>query len=327
MEDLGKSIPVAEGFIVSEETTVTQTANGEKHCLNCETLLTGPYCSHCGQKDIPKRQTLGELLTNFISSFWSYESKFFKTWQYLLFKPGFLAAEYNVGRRERFFHPARMYVFISFVFFLLLSSLPDDEKSSNNLHVQRPNEAKPENGTVFTIGEEYKTREQYDSAQNALPEDERDGWLERKLEYRQIDLNNKYRDKGDAFSDEFKAAFLDNFSKVFFWLLPIFALVLKLLYVRRDFYYSEHLVFSIYYYNFFFLAGSLSMLSGLIPYLDFVSIIIGFWIAIYLLLGMKRMYKQGWGKTIIKYFAFCFLFGICAAIALTINVMTILMLI
>ncbi len=66
-------------------------------CLNCGSKISGPFCFECGQKNIPKRQTLGELWTNFISSFWSYEGKFFLTTKFLITRPGFLALEYNAG--------------------------------------------------------------------------------------------------------------------------------------------------------------------------------------------------------------------------------------
>jgi hypothetical protein len=127
MDELGKSFPLSEVMIDAEQSGTSKRNN--EYCLNCGTKLQDTFCHHCGQKDIPKRQTLGELLTNFISSFWSYEGKFFTTVKYLVIKPGFLATEYNAGKRESYYHPARMYVFISFVFFLLLFSLPDSDSN------------------------------------------------------------------------------------------------------------------------------------------------------------------------------------------------------
>ena len=119
MDELSSAIPGSEGFVEVEQNADRKQPN--EFCLNCGTKLADTFCHHCGQKDIPKRQTLGELWTNFISSFWSYEGKFFLTTRYLITKPGFLALEYNEGKRESYYHPARMYVFISFVFFLLFS--------------------------------------------------------------------------------------------------------------------------------------------------------------------------------------------------------------
>lgn len=320
-----------------------------KNCLNCGTELTDKFCPHCGQKDLPKRQSMGELIENFIGSFYSFESKFFKTVKYLLFKPGFLPLEYTAGRRESYYHPARAYVFISFVFFLLFFSLPDSDTkndsdapdkdelneigrdtltqdtATNNIIASQVDTKDKKVG--YTIQGEYVTIAQYDSAQNALPEAKRDGWFGRKLNIRIIELKERYKDKGGdkSFEKDFVQTFTDNFSKVLFYNLPIFALLLKLLYVRRDFYYSEHLVFSIYYYNFFYLAGSFSLVANLIPGLSWLSIVIGFWIMAYLLLAMKRMYQQSWRKTLLKYGLFSIVFFVCLGIGLTINALLTLM--
>ena len=367
MEDLGEFLAAAEGMVNAEQGAKVEPNGEKRHCLNCSTPLTDVYCPHCGQKDIPSRQTLGELVFNFISSFSGYESKFFTTCRYLLFKPGFLATEYNVGRRERYFHPARMYVFISFIFFLLFFSLPDDEDSNTNLNITTPKEdlkdlreelheagldsiygsvadsllldslkssqflkqfTDDKNSRGFRLSTtDYKSIEAYDSSEQAKPESERDGWLERRLQYRNIKLNQKYRDKGEEFASDFKQAFMDHFSQTLFFLLPFFALLLKLLYVRRNYYYSEHLVLSICYYNFFYLAASLVMLINLIPGVGFISVIIGFWIYLYFLFAMKRMYNQSWPKTVLKFVIFSLIFAFLILIGVSINAMVTLMLI
>jgi hypothetical protein len=366
MDGLDKSLPLAEGMVDAEQGGKVSASNDKRYCLNCHTELSDAYCPHCGQKDIPKRQTLGELFINFIASFWSYESKFFKTCQYLLFKPGFLATEYTAGRRERYFHPARMYVFISFIFFLLFFSLPEpDTDESDDIQMSQDDlddlrddlkdagldsiySALPdsllldslktgsslkkfledEKKSTFRLSDsDYATVAAYDSAQLAKPEADRDGWFVRKLTIRSIQLNEKYKDKTDQFAADFGQSFMDNFSKVLFYLLPFFALLLKLLYIRRDFYYSEHLVLSIYYYNFFFLAASLIMLINLIPGLGFISVIIGFWIYFYLLFAMKRMYLKSGIKTTLKFVIFSFMFVFLVLIGVSINAMVTLMVI
>lgn len=297
-------------------------------CLNCGAELAGKYCAQCGQRNLPMRQTLGELMTNFISSFWSYESKFFRTGQYLLFKPGFLAAEYCSGRRESYYHPARMYVFISFIYFLLFSSLPgwfNDVQPDINTNADTRTES---TGGAFTLDSvAYATRAHYDSAQSTLPQNERDNWFERMLEYREIDINTKYKGRSGELSNDFRQAFVNNFSKVLFFLLPVFALIFKLLYIRRGYYYSEHLVFSIYYYNFFFLAGSVYMLAELIPWhwLNWITVIIALWMVAYMPIAMKRMYKQSWRKTLVKYLLFIVMFITCMVIGLVLNLFLIAM--
>ncbi|CAN5616359.1 DUF3667 domain-containing protein [soil metagenome] len=366
MDDLEKAIPAAEGIVEVEQSTEMKSHN--EFCLNCGTKLEDTFCHHCGQKDIPRRQTLGELWGNFISSFWSYEGKFFLTTKFLVTKPGFLTTEYNAGRRESYYHPARMYAFISFVFFLIFFSLPesnniavvdldDDEKEevaqknqklpadSTNLKqdslfttaagdsvlknvfskqwvdsVKKVSKKKKKIGNnAFSLsGDPYKNREQYDSTQLAKPIGERDGWFKRALEYRLIELNNRYGKDKNGFGDAYSQAFKDNFSKVLFFLLPVFALVLKLFYVRRDYFYSEHLVFSIYYYNFGYLAATLQLLVSQFPWLGWLSTLIGFWIYFYLLFAMKRMYQQSWMKTISKFFLFSFTFLLCTVFAVVV---------
>ncbi|HEX6225823.1 MAG TPA: DUF3667 domain-containing protein [Chryseolinea sp.] len=366
MDDLEKFLAAAEGMVSAEQSGKVKSNDQKRLCLNCSTPLTDLYCPHCGQKDIPSRQSLGELVFNFVSSFSGYESKFFKTCRYLLFRPGFLATEYNAGKRERYFHPARMYVFISFIFFLLFFSLPDDESSNTNLNITTPKDDLEElreelkeagldsvymavsdsvlqdslrssqflkqftdkNSKGFRLStSDYTTVEAYDSAERAKSENERDGWFKRRLQIRNIKLNEKYQGRPGEFASDFGQAFMDHFSQVLFFLLPFFALMLKLLYIRRDYYYSEHLVLSICYYNFFYLAASLIMLINLIPGIGFVSTVIGFWIYFYLLFAMKRMYNQSWRKTILKFVIFSFIFAFLILIGVSINAMVTLMLI
>ncbi len=320
-------MPLAEGVVDAEESTSQPDLS--KNCLNCGEVLKGKYCYNCGQKNIPRRQTMGELFENFLGSFFSYESKFFRTIKYLLFKPGFLTIEYNAGRRERYYHPARMYVFISFVFFLLYFALSDDEEQLDEAQtgeVVIKDEKKDKN--IFQIdGNEYDNRREYDSVQSTLPEQERDNWLVRQLNYRSFELDEKYKDDDDQFFSELGESFAANSPKVFFLLLPIFALLLKLLYIRRDFFYSEHLVMSIYFYNFFFAAGIITLLLELIPWLDWIGVLTFFVIGLYLLLAMKWVYKQSWRKTIFKFILLSFVFSICVSMGLLINLIVTVMII
>jgi hypothetical protein len=315
--DIDKSFTAAEAIIEAEQRS---PALNSRNCLNCNTSLTGVYCAECGQKDIPPRQTFGELMVNFVSSFWSFESKFLQTGRFILLKPGRLAKDYNEGKRERYFHPARMYVFISFVFFLLISVLPDNENSTGGLNIaSEDSNYNPDFDDYDKVIGNYKSFAQYDSAQKALPESARDGAIEYYFKKRIAKVNERYNNKGASFSKDFSENFFANVPRIFFVLLPVFALLLKLLYVRRDYFYSEHLVFSIYYYNFFFLAGSVYMLLNLIPVIENFTWLLGLWIVLYLLFSMKNMYKQSWRKTIFKYCTFVFFFSFCVLLGLATN--------
>src|SRR5919108_727335 len=80
----------------------------------------------------------------------------------------------------------------------------------------------------FTLSSaDYPSVAAYDSAQLAKPEEDRDSWLKRRLAVRSIELNQKYENNTEGFARDFGQSFMDNFSKVLFFLLPFFALLLK----------------------------------------------------------------------------------------------------
>lgn len=119
-----------------------------------------------------------------------------------------------------------------------------------------------------------------------------------------------------------------------FFMLPAFALLLKLMYLFRRRLYVEHLIVALHSHAFLFLSlllGTLLSLLGaaLKPHASWVSTPVDLliaalwlWAPIYLLLMQKRVYRQGWPMTILKYLfigvCYCFLlaFAILGAGAL-----------
>jgi hypothetical protein len=104
-----------------------------------------------------------------------------------------------------------------------------------------------------------------------------------------------------------------------FLMLPIFALMLKLLYIRRDRYYAEHFVFALHTHAFFFVMFLLILIS---PW-GRLDMLLALWMMVYVWLAMKRVYRQGWFRTTVKWwilgFAYMNLltFGMIALIFLT----------
>lgn len=95
----------------------------EKICLNCNAELVGRWCHICGQENIEPKETVWSLISHFFYDITHYDGKFFSTTKYLIARPGFLPKEFIEGRRARYLHPIRMYVFSSAVFFLIFYSL------------------------------------------------------------------------------------------------------------------------------------------------------------------------------------------------------------
>ncbi len=92
---------------------------------------------------------------------------------------------------------------------------------------------------------------------------------------------------------------------IMFILLPLFALLLKLLYARRGWYYAEHVVFALHTHAFAFLVFALALA---VVVADGVSMgarsvtfsVVSVGLPLYFLLAMKRVYGQSWGKTLAK---------------------------
>jgi hypothetical protein len=100
----------------------------ETNCLNCGAEVTDRFCSHCGQENIEPRENFWQLLVHFFNDFTHFDGKFFSTIRVLLLQPGKLTREYIAGRRAGYLHPIRMYLFISFAFFILQYLTPSPEE-------------------------------------------------------------------------------------------------------------------------------------------------------------------------------------------------------
>ena len=91
-------------------------------CLNCGHPFEGyeKFCSYCGQKNTAKKLSFGNFLSNLISGFFSYDSRFWNTFLPLITKPGKVSKEYIAGKRARFVNPFQFYLNVSIIFFLLI---------------------------------------------------------------------------------------------------------------------------------------------------------------------------------------------------------------
>lgn len=97
-----------------------------------------------------------------------------------------------------------------------------------------------------------------------------------------------------------------------FVLVPVFALLLKLLYVRSDWRYLEHLVVGLYSHVFLLMGViALALLAALGSVVERIAWLGAAWAGLqlvvmlglpaYLLWMQKRVYRQGWGRTLLKY--------------------------
>lgn len=128
-------------------------------------------------------------------------------------------------------------------------------------------------------------------------------------------------DSGQSFLNQL----LDNVPAALFVLLPLTALILKMLYPLSKRYYVEHLLFVLHFHAFFFLVLTLEVLfSRLVSSLGLTSVltnlsvfVVSVYVPIYLYKSMRRVYAQGRTITILKFFVlvFTYLVGLSLMLA------------
>jgi hypothetical protein len=108
----------------------------------------------------------------------------------------------------------------------------------------------------------------------------------------------------------FLLSIIGNIPAMMLLLLPLLAVYLKLLYIRRGQYFIEHFIFSLHIQAFIYLVFGLTLLAWLacdrwgwdyeIETLVASQVVLG----VYHLAMFRRVYGQGWVKTVLKTFIF-----------------------
>jgi hypothetical protein len=105
--------------------------------------------------------------------------------------------------------------------------------------------------------------------------------------------------------------------------IPLFAFVLKVLYVRRRIFYIDHLIYALHIHSFLYTAIMLIVLitMGLdrfIPgtFADWIIALLWITFAIQIFLSIRYVYRQGWFLSVLKFFAGGFVYMIVLFLAL-----------
>lgn len=101
--------------------------------------------------------------------------------------------------------------------------------------------------------------------------------------------------------DTVLGTFFNYVPTMMFLLLPVFAGILKLLYIRRRRYYAEHFVFLLHVHSFVFILATIMLVLPDHWLGGWPEVLLGLWIVVYIYMAMKRVYGQGWLKTFAKY--------------------------
>jgi len=265
------------------------------HCPNCSAPAAGRFCASCGQEQrelrIPFRRALAEALDEALSL----DSRLARTLPALFLHPGAATRAWREGRRASSTSPTKLYLLASFLFFLALAL-------AGGLPVQI--------GTGKAAGATGAAANPHpvNAAPGSLAELRASGWIgaafaDHLERLSALPAEEASRRIGDALSG--------HAAQAMFVLVPLMALVLKLLHARRGVYYTEHLTLAVHAQTVTFafllpgvIAGSPgAALAGLAAS------------GLHLLLAMRRVYGTGWVGTLARWLALSFAWVVALSLA------------
>ncbi len=291
-------------------------------CRSCGTAIVGKYCHQCAEPAHPHPPSAGEFIHEFIGHYVALEGKLWRTMVLLVTRPGELTRQYLGGRRVPYLEPLRLYLTLSLIFFALVKIVGFDLPQ---LAI-----------TQGTAGLEYSKRVVIEEGPTPGPvkvklsvtmsDELGDTTVERGIAGMTAALgriNPAWQDNLSRFhgrpeaqrSARLNQGFAANLPYMLIAALPLFALFLKLIYLRRDRRYGEHLVFALHANAFaFLLAGVMLALPGSAAWLglalysgelrfasmaDWLQLIPLCWLLAYLPWAMQRVYGgKRWGTAL-----------------------------
>lgn len=239
-------------------------------CPNCRAELVGQYCHLCGEQRVERdRLSLKRFIGSSIHELIDLEhSKIWQTFYALLFKPGFLTNEYLAGRKSRYLTPLKVCLIV-FGLSLFLYSI-------------------------------YKPVAVYDL--ETVIDTDRTGVWRKGVN----DLAAKTPLARDAFIEKVN----DKWQTYISWFqitnVLFFALLLEIVYLFSRRYFVEHLIFSLHFLSFTFLATvilwPLYLVIGVKPtpaslLLSLIVTLIGL---VYLFFALRAVYRQSAAMTLLK---------------------------
>jgi Protein of unknown function (DUF3667) len=333
------------------------------HCENCDTPLRGLYCSACGQAAIDYRRSFRHVIVDVLDSFLNWDSKFIATLGWLIVRPWYLTNNFLRGRRVRYLHPLRLYLLASILFFFAVTYLtksmhvnsplsPESRakieeqlkredlapKARAKLEKQLKRQTLPPEAAA-KVEEALKgknlppeARVEMEKALKGSPGDDENSLVhfdkppttpfEKWIETR---AKEKLGEHGTNLQ-LFLVALFNNFPYMMLCCIPLFAFVLKVLYIRRGIFYIDHLVYALHIHTFAYVAIMLIVAAtiGLNrampgPLTGWIIGLLWFTFAVQIFLSIRRVYRQGWFLSVFKFFVggFVYLIVLCMALAIT----------
>ncbi len=251
--------------------------DSETSCVNCGSPVQGRFCSQCGEKRLQAHDfAFSHLLEETFEGLAHADTRFLRSFKYLMTRPGFLSAEYLRGRRVPYMKPLGFFLIINLFYFLTLG---------------------------FNSARTFETplRLQYQNPYGELA-----------VQLVDAHLGTASPEERTAFESHFDHQ-NHNLSKSLLLLLaPLLALTLWLLYGRRRPYFAQHFVTALHFLSGLLVinmvvgivlrGGLVPLLFGYTPITHLFSELIEplLWVGIFVYFTLKNVYEESVGRTLLK---------------------------
>lgn len=244
-------------------------------CRNCGAQLISRYCHHCSQDLFAGRErTVREIIYNTVETAFAFDNKIIRTLKYLLFYPGKLTKEFFAGKVVHYVYPAKLFWFVSLIFFATLSFIDYEEFWGDSSKVKVSTSPKKEvtqeemmieyTDTVEHTGN--KTTSSTNQSQELIPD------FDEKKMFNTIKTYMPY---------------------IMFVLIPFFALLIQIFFYKKRRYYANQVIFALHFHSFVFLLFALcNIIKGYWPGLGYeITHIMILSPAIYLAIALYVVYR------------------------------------
>lgn len=311
-------------------------------CRNCgvEMPKHSLYCPKCSQKNTDGRIPIFAFVKDLFENLLNIDSRLFQT-ALGLFIPGKLTNEFFRGKHKSFATPSRLFLATALLFFAMVSfvvqkDIADENFQGNIFGINSFSKNKDQLLDIEKVRKEFgemitpQMEAKLDSIESEIHRLDTN-FVDVKISLKEYhfktsDFENlsadsmiqKYEIEGIVDQVFFKqghkltknpkslvTTIIGNLTWMMLILVPTMALILKLLYIRSNRYYVEHLVFLFHFHAFFLLIGAIHL--SLQYFFDFeientLALGIGAVLFLYILFSFKNVYQQSWLKTLFKMF-------------------------
>ena len=298
--------------------------------------------------------SVGEFLAEFIGHYIAIEGKLWRTLALLLFRPGRLTIAYMAGKRVQYMQPLRLFLTLSVIFFALLqfggftlfgtgggaktaqaggrdkiemtaaiTPHPSDDAVSAPAAPLAPTGKAP--GTIYslTIGVyelHYRVsgRDHEMGFDLNIPDEHAQSLLLSAARVVDPDFSSKLNRFGllpvGEKAERLTHGFMSRMPYAIFFMVPVFALLLKLLYLGSGRRYGEHLLFSLHVMAFVFVIA-IGMDYGYAY--RWLFGLLAVWLSGYIGLAMQRFYGGRYLATGVRWLALILAYLAMLVVAMT----------